>query len=155
MPVLRGNHIVVGRYVNVVDYIEEDTRHQTFLQFVAVVVVPIAAETQNVDERADEIVDDLLVVRYQWFLVECIEHNPCISVTRQQAAYCREGIAYHRDEAPLALADAMNDDVGRNKQQVAGKELYLAVVEIQTQIAVQTEEHHQEIDFDAFFFVGK
>ena len=61
VPVLRGNHVVVGRHVNVVDYIEEDTRHQT--------------------------------------------------------AYCREGIAYHRDEAPLALADAVNDDVGRNKQQ--------------------------------------
>lgn len=99
VPVLRGNHVVVGRHVNVVDYIEEDTRHQT--------------------------------------------------------AYCREGIAYHRDEAPLALADAVNDDVGRNKQQVAGKEFYLAVVEIQAQIAVQTEEHHQEIDLDAFFFVGK
>lgn len=155
MPVLRGNHVVVGRHVNVVDYIEEDTCHQTFLQFVAVVVVPIAAETQDVDERADEIVDDLLVVRYQRFLVESIEHNPCISVARQQAAYCREGIAYHRDEAPLALADAMNDDVGRNKQQVASKEFYLAVVEIQTQIAVQTEEHHQEVDLDAFFLVGK
>ena len=49
----------------------------------------------------------------------------------------------------------MNDDIGRNKQQVAGKEFYLAVVEIQAQIAVQTEEHHQEIDLDAFFFVGK
>ena len=155
VPVLRGNHVVVGRYVNVVDYIKEDTRHQTFLQFVAVMVVPIAAETQDIDERADEIVDDLLIVRYQRFLVERIEHDPCISVTRQQAAYCREGIAYHRDEAPLALADAVNDDVGRNKQQVASKEFYLAVVEIQTQIAVQTEEHHQEIDLDAFFFVGK
>lgn len=77
------------------------------------------------------------------------------SVACQQAAYCREGIAYHRDEAPLALTDAVNDDVGRNKQQVASKEFYLAVVEIQTQIAVQTEEHHQEIDLDAFFFVGK
>ena len=116
-PVLRGNHVVVGRHVNVVDYIEEDTRHQTFLQLVAVVVVPIAAETQDVDERADEIVDDLLVVRYQRFLVESIEHNPCISVARQQTAYCRERIAYHRDEAPLALADAVNDDIGRNKQQ--------------------------------------
>lgn len=155
VPVLRGNHVVVGRHMNVVDYIEEDTRHQTFLQLVAVVVVPIAAETQNVDERADEIVDNLLVVRYQRFLVESIEHNPCISVARQQTAYCRKGIAYHRDEAPLALANAMNDDVGRNKQQVAGKEFYLAVVEIQAQIAVQTEEHHQEIDLDAFFFVGK
>ena len=61
VPVLRGNHVVVGRHVNVVDYIEEDTRHQT--------------------------------------------------------AYCREGITYHRDEAPLALADAVNDDIGRNKQQ--------------------------------------
>ena len=39
------------------------------------------------------------------------------SVARQQAAYCRERIAYHRDEASLALADAVNDDVGRNKQQ--------------------------------------
>ncbi len=104
-------------------------------------------------ERADEIVDNFFwFARYQRFLVESIEHNPCISVARQQTAYSRERITYHRDEAPLALADAVNDDIGRNKQQVAGKEFYLAVVEIQAQIAVQTEEHHQEIDLDAFFF---
>ena len=61
VPVLPGNPVVVGRHMNVVDYIEEDTRHQT--------------------------------------------------------AYWRERIACHRDEGPLALADAVNEDVGRDKQQ--------------------------------------